>query len=54
MTREQMIDFLAKRYPDSTTKSYLETKTDQQLKVLYEIEAQKDDAAIAEMTYMYG
>lgn len=53
MSQQEKIDFILKRLGDRMTKSYLETKSDQFINQLYEVESQNDDRLIEEMMFAF-
>lgn len=53
MTRQDKIEFILKRLGDRLTKAYLETKSDQFINHLYEVESNLDDRMIEEMMFAF-
>lgn len=53
MTRQDKIEFILKRLGDRLTKAYLETKSDQFINSLYEVESNQDDRVIEEMMFAF-
>ena len=53
MSKQEKIDFILKRLGDRMTKSYLETKSDQFINQLYEVESRNDDRLIDEMMFSF-
>jgi|GEM_PF-4171820 len=53
MTKQEKIEFILKRLGDRLTKAYLETKSDQFINQLYEVESQNDDRLIEEMMFSF-
>ena len=53
MTKQEKIEFIMKRLGDRLTKAYLETKSDQFINQLFEVESQNDDRLIDEMIFSF-
>lgn len=53
MTKQDKIEFILKRLGDRLTKSYLETKSDQFINQLFEVESQNDDRLIEDMMFSF-
>jgi hypothetical protein len=53
MSKQEKIEFILKRLGDHLTKAYLETKSDQFINQLYEVESQQDDRLIEDMMFYF-
>ncbi|MEQ7016853.1 hypothetical protein ABQE38_09275 [Enterococcus avium] len=53
MTKQEKIEFILKSLGDRLTKAYLETKSDQFINQLYEVESQQDDRLIEDMMFYF-
>lgn len=53
MTKQDKIEFILKRLGVRLTTAYLETKSDQFINHLYEVESNNDDRLIEEMIFAF-
>ncbi|MFC0278135.1 hypothetical protein ACFFH2_15785 [Enterococcus devriesei] len=53
MTQQEKIEFILKRLGDRLTRAYLETKPEQFINHLYEVESQKDDRLLEDMMFSF-
>lgn len=53
MSKQEKIEFILKRLGDRLTKAYLESKSDQFINQLYEVESKNDDRLMEEMIFSF-